>query len=157
MKRCLLILLISITALSVNAQSNSPLSERKRAANPNLRFVGKYEMSGNIIQFALQSDSLVLIVPGAPIQQLEYLGENKFKSKVFKDQLFVFTETNGEVREVNATGQDRVLKGKKIGTEVELLSIIMDSLLILQKSTEHFVFRYGAGDSVTVDSIAVDM
>src|SRR5687767_7283752 len=153
MKRCLLILLISITGLSANAQSNSRLSERKKAANPDGRFIGKYEMNGNIIQFALQSDSLVLIVPGAPIQELEYLGENKFKSKVFKDQLFVFTETNGVVTEVNTTGQGGVFKGKKIAAEAELLSVTMDSLLTLQKSTEHFLFRYGAVDAVTVDSI----
>jgi hypothetical protein len=157
MKRCLLILFISITGLSVNAQSNSPLSLRKKAASPYGRFVGKYEMNGNIIQFALQSDSLVLIVPGAPIQQLEHLEANKFKSRVFKDQVFVFTETNGEVRAVNTTGQNGVFKGKKIAAEVELLSVTMDSLLTLQKSTEHFQLRYGAGDSVTVDSIAMDM
>jgi hypothetical protein len=33
----------------------------------------------------------------------------------------------------------------------------MDSLLILKKSTEHFVFLYSAIDSIAVDTIAADM
>jgi len=157
MKRCLLVLLISIYAPSVNGQSNSRQPENKKLSTPYSWYVGKYEMNGNIIQFAVQNGSLVLIAPGAPIQELEYLGGNKFQSKVFKDAHFVFTETNSEVTEVTTGEQEGAFKGKKTATEVAILSVAMDSLLIFQKSTEHFLLRYSAGDSITVDSIATDM
>src|SRR5438105_2417165 len=97
MQRSLLVIFIMLYGLSLKAQSNSG---KKNETNPNARFVGKYEMDGRAIQFALLNEALVLIVPGAPIQGLKYMRKNKFKSNVFKDQHFVFVENSGKVTEV---------------------------------------------------------
>jgi hypothetical protein len=107
MQQGLLISLITVFVLSLQAQP-SPAQAKKKSQDPNphARYVGKYEMNGNVIQFALQNGHLVLAVPGAPIQDLEYIGKNKFQSRVFTDQHFVFEESNGEVVEVN-TGEQQ--------------------------------------------------
>ena len=159
MQRGLLITLITFYVLSLEAQPSSAEARRKtQDPNPHARYVGKYEMDGNVIQFALQNGRLVLVAPGAPIQELEYRGKNKFQSKVFKDQLFVFAEVNGQVVEVSTgAGQGASFKGKKIADDVELLSVAMDSLLTFQKSTEHFFLRYSGVDAVIADTIAMDM
>jgi hypothetical protein len=158
MQRGLFILFITFCVPSLKAQPISDQAERKtRHANPYARYVGKYEMNGNVIQFALQDDLLVLVVPGAPIQELEYRGKNNFQSRVFKDQLFVFAEVNGEVVEVTTGEGQGAFKGKKISNNVVLLSISMDSLLTFQKSTEHFLLRFSGPDAVIVDSIGMDM
>jgi len=156
MQRRLPILLIMFCALSSQAQTKHAESKRKDST-AHTRYVGKYEMAGNLIQFALQKGALVLAVPGAPIQELEYLGENKFKSKVFTDQHFLFIESNGEVVEVNTGAQQGAFKGKMIADRVELLSVAMDSLLTYHKSTEHFILRYSGVDADFVDTIAMDM
>jgi hypothetical protein len=158
MQRGLLIPLITLYIVSLTTHLSSAQAERKNQnPNPQARYVGKYEMDGNIIQFALQNGSLVLVVPGAPIQELEYLGKNKFQSKVFTDQRFVFKESNGEVVEVNTGEQQGAFKGKKVSDQVELLSVTMDSLLTFEKSTEHFLLRYSGVDADVTDSLAMDM
>src|SRR5688572_3777400 len=130
MQRSLLIPLITFYVLSLQAHPSPAQAKRKsQDPNPHARYVGKYEMNGNVIQFALQNDRLVLVIPGAPIQELEYRGKNKFQSKVFTDQHFLFEESNGEVVEVNTGEQTGAFRGKKITDSVELLSIAMDSLL----------------------------
>jgi hypothetical protein len=157
MQRGSLIPLITLYILSLATHLSSAQAERKKQESNSLaRYVGKYEMDGNIIQFALQNGSLVLVVPGAPIQELEYVGKNKFQSRVFADQYFVFEENNGAVVAVN-TGEKGAFKGKKVSASVELLSIAMDSLLMCEKSTEHFLLRYSGVDADVADSIAMDM
>jgi len=158
MQRALLIPLITFYVLSVTAQPSPAQSKGKtQDPNPHARYVGKYEMNGNVIQFALQNDRLVLVVPGAPIQELEYRGKNKFQSQTFKDQPFVFAEDDGQVVEVSTGEQEGAFKGKKIAGNVELLSVAMDSLLTFHKSTEHFFLRYSGVDAGVVDTIAMDM
>ena len=158
MQRGLLIPIFTLYIVSLTTHFTSAQTERKKQdPNPQARYVGKYGMDGNVIQFALQNGSLVLVVPGAPIQELEYLGKNKFQSKVFTGQHFVFVESNGAVVEVNTGAQEGAFKGKKVSDRVELLSIAMDSLLLLKKSTEHFLLRYSSVDAGVVDSIAMDM
>ena len=118
MQRGLLISLFTLYVLSLKAQPNSAEAQIKtQDPNPHARYVGKYEMDGNVIQFALQNGRLVLVAPGAPIQELEYRAKNKFQSKVFKDQLFVFSEANGQVVEVSTGDQGKGLsKGKRSRT-----------------------------------------
>ena len=158
MQRGLLISLFTLYVLSLKAQPNSAEAQIKtQDPNPHARYVGKYEMDGNVIQFALQNGRLVLVAPGAPIQELEYRAKNKFQSKVFKDQLFVFSEANGQVVEVSTGAGQGAFKGKKIADSVELLSVAMDSLLTFQKSTEHFLLRYSGVDALIADTVAMDM
>lgn len=154
MQRSLVIVLIMLYGFSLKGQSHSG---KRNEANPNARFVGVYELEGSVIQFALQKRALVLIVPGAPIQNLKNSGKNKFKSSDFKDQHFVFVENSGKVTEVICEQSRRTFRAKKISDKVQVLSVAMDSLLPLRKSTEHFRFMYSAIDSISVDTIAIDM
>jgi hypothetical protein len=157
MQRICIILLIVLHGV-LKAQPKSSVKQSDSSVNnPNARFVGKYQFEGLLIQFAIQKDALVLIVPGAPIQELKSAGKNKFKSVVYEDGLYTFSDDGEKVAEVTIEEKRGVSKGKKIGSEVTLLSIAMDSLLVLTKSTKHFSFRYSAIDSVSVDTIANDM
>jgi len=158
MQRGLLIPFITFCVLSLKAQLSPAQAEKKtQDPNPHARYVGKYEMDGNVIQFAMQNGRLVLVAPGAPIQDLEYREKNKFQSNVFKDQFFVFAEDNGQIVEVSTGGQQGAFRGKKIADKVELLSVAMDSLLTFQKSTAHFILRYSGVDAGIADTIAMDM
>lgn len=114
-------------------------------------------MEETVIQFAIQNDHLVLVVPGAPIQKLKSIGKNRFKSTVFEDQTFAFAEEGGKVTGVVSAEGATTVKGEKISDQAELHSISMDSILPLRKSTRHFLFLYGPADSITVDSIAAEM
>lgn len=139
---------------SVKAQSTVNKKKNGRA-HVYARLVGKYDLGGRTIQFALYRDGLVLIVPGAPLQPLENVGENKFRSTVFKDLNILFIE-KGDVIEVQIKEQRGSSGGKKIDSSAKILSVEMDSLLVSSKSTEHFQFMYSLTDSKSVDSIAVD-
>src|SRR5690606_30874184 len=109
MQRCLVIFLFMLYGFSSRGQSITNNIEA-----PNARFVGGYEMEGTVIQFSLQKEALVLIVPGAPVQNLENVGKNEFKSTVFKDQHFVFVEHSGKVTEVISEQSGETFRGKKI-------------------------------------------
>jgi hypothetical protein len=156
MIRSLTILVIFLLySLSSEAQSNSGVKEGKTTQIA--RFVGQYEMEGMIIQFGLQKEKLILVVPGAPIQLLENVGKNKFKSTVFKNAFYLFAENNGKVTSVDVVDERGSHTLKKINDRVEILSVKMDSLFTLQKSTKHFLFMYTATDSISIDSIAASL
>lgn len=148
---------IFLTVLTLKAQTDQDTFSEKDKADDYGRFTGKYETEGTVIQFALLNEMLVLIVPGAPVQELKYTGENEFKSVVFKGQYFIFTETNGSITGVTTKDQHGTHTGKKISGNATVLSEAMDSLLVLRKSTEHFVFHYSATDSAIIDTISFDM
>lgn len=139
---------------TVKAQSSIP-EKKNDGTHGYTRLVGKYDLGGRMIQFALYRNGLVLIVPGAPLQALENVGGNKFRSTVFKDLNILFVE-NGNVIEVQIKEKRGPSYGKKIDSSAKILSVEMDSLLMLSKSTEHFLFMYSLTDSKSVDSIAVD-
>ena len=85
MQRGLLILIITFYVLSLQAQPSPAQSERKtQDPNPQARYVGKYEMDGHVIQFALQNGRLVLVVPGAPIQDLNTAGKINFNPRFLR-------------------------------------------------------------------------
>jgi hypothetical protein len=153
-----LILLINLCTPYLQAQSGQFNQRRaKTHVHSIARFVGKYELDGSVIQFALGKKSLILIVPGSPVQQLRLIGKNKFRSTVFKDQYFVFEESNGKVTAVTSEGYQGTSKGKKISDTAEILSMTMDSLLVLRKATEHFIFMYNACDSSIIDTLATGL
>lgn len=158
MQRTLHLSAFIFCALSLKALPDSVgKATGKNNANQYGRFVGKYEMEANVIQFAFHNEMLVLIVPGAPLQPLKSISENEFESTVFRDQHFTFTGNGGKVTGVISKSQRGTFMGKKISDKVEILSETMDSLLVLRKSTEHFLFLYSAIDSVSIDTMATDM
>jgi hypothetical protein len=158
MQRTLFCMFIVVYALSLKAQTGSDAKVSKQKPGDQLnRFVGKYEIEGAVIQIALQNEKLVLIVPGAPIQQLKSKAKNEFESTAFKDQRFIFEENNGKIIGVISKDHRGTVTGKKVSDNVAILSQAMDSLLVFRKSTEHFLFLYSAIDSVSVDTIAIDM
>lgn len=149
---------IIFCALSLKALPDSVgKASEKKNANQYGRFVGKYEIEATVIQFALRNEMLVLIVPGAPLQPLKYTSKNEFESTVFRDQHFTFTENSGKVTGVVSRSQRGIFMGKKISDNIEVLSEKMDSLLVLRKSTEHFLFLYSVIDSVSIEILATDM
>jgi hypothetical protein len=155
MKKGPLLFPFVLLAFSLHAQS-VPSSRQEKIQLA--RFVGKYEMNGNVIQFALQNNYLVLIVPGAPIQPMKPLEKNQFTSETFPNQLFRFAENSGTIHEVIIIeGQQETFRGKKTSERAEVFSLSMDSLLTMQKSTAHFHFLYSETDSVSVKRIATDM
>src|SRR5687767_3892448 len=98
LKRIGITLFVILYGLTLNAQSNSDGDKsRKKETNPNSQFVGKYEMEQVVIHFTLHKGTLVLIVPGAPLQELKSMGKNKFISAVNKDMNVVFVEDDGRV------------------------------------------------------------
>jgi len=129
---------------------------QSRARNQNARFVGKYQLGGTVIQFALINQGLVLIVPGAPVQELKAVGKNKFQSQVFSDQVFTFLG-NGKIDSVISRSTRETLRGVRVSSEVKILSVTMDSLLTASKRTPHFIVRYHPDDSGLIDSIAAGM
>lgn len=150
---------IFLCALILKAQTNPETQpDDKMQINKLSRFAGKYEMNGTVIQFALLHETLVLIVPGAPLQPLKPTAENEFESATFSDQQFTFTETSGKViAVVSKDHRGTVTTGKKISDNAEITSQAMDSVLVLRKSTEHFRFLYSAIDSSGIDTIAINM
>ena len=148
------LLLLVLCAPWVISQSSA--SKNKKKVSDLARFAGTYDMGGNLIQFAVEKDKLVLIVPGAPLQEMENVSDNRFRSLVFKDQSFHFGEESGKITEVVTEGNN-ISKGKKIDTHVKVWSTAMDSVLLLKKSTEHFRFLYTDIDSVSIDTLATSM
>lgn len=140
---------MAFCALSLQAQPGTHDGSKAR-------FVGKYQLEGVVIQFALMEKDLVLIVPGAPVQELKPVGKNKFRSKAFKDQLFTFTGKD-EITGVISKNTQGTSTGTKISNEVTILSTAMDSLLTLSKRTDHFIIRYHPADASLADSIATGM
>jgi hypothetical protein len=152
-----LLLFMIVYGTSALAQSN-PNFKKSKAPDPDFsRFAGTYEMETGIIHFTVHQGALVLIVPGAPIQKLKLLGKNTFKSTISTDLQLVFTEDQGTITGVVSTEHRGTFKGKKItNDQVKILSLTMDSILVLSKSSAHFTFLYSPIDSISVDTIASD-
>lgn len=156
-KEIVVLLVVILIAPCVSAQSSSRKAGDNKKNHRHSRFVGKYEIGGTIVQFAFYEKSLVLVAPGAPVQKLKPIGPNKFRSAVFEDQSFTFEERDATIAGVTSEDARGTVVGKKISSEAQIVSVAMDSVLVLKKSTEHFLFRYSARDSASVDSIAVNM
>lgn len=119
----------------------------------NSKYFGKYSAKGLVVQIAQNNGSLVLIVPGAPFQELIPLEKNKFKTIAFGDEFFVFIEKNGQVEELVTERSGRTTKLKKISNLPDEINS-GDDLLNLKKTTNHFSFLYSGIDSVSINGIA---
>lgn len=118
-----------------------------------LKYIGTYETNGFEIQVALHQGGLVLVVPGAPLQELIWLHDNKFRSDSFEDALFVFLEQNGIVNGLVSESAGNSTELRKISNVAYKIDAT-DSLLTLSKSTKNFIFLYGPVDSLTIPILA---
>ncbi len=137
-------LFFSLSMLCASAQSTDTLS----------RYVGKYQTVNLIVQIAISDKSLVLLVPGAPLQELIPFETNKFRSDALSDEIFHFIEKNGKIQNltsIRASGES--LQLTKISDHVDNFNGA-DSLLVLKKSTEHFIFLYSKIDTASIDIIS---
>lgn len=122
------------------------------ASSQNIKYTGKYEANGMVVQIAIKNKSLVLVVPGAPLQELVPAGAGKFKSPTFSDELFLFVENNGKVTEMVSQRSGQSLSFKKIADAPDNFNQA-DSLLTLRKSSAHFRFLYSEMDSLIINTI----
>jgi hypothetical protein len=116
---------------------------------------GKYAFySGGAVQFAADDQQLLLITPGNPVQEMEPVGRNAYRSKTLGQEQFVFSEDNTDSIRLEVVTTQGSIRGVKVSDEVEDHSSAMDSLLPRRKSSEHFAFWFSDTDTVAVDSVA---
>ena len=89
--RLFLIISLCVSVFTTKAQDNIEKSGNIA------KYVGKYEANGTVVQVALINRLLVLIVPGAPIQELISVGADKFKTDAFSNEIFLFVKKNGKI------------------------------------------------------------
>lgn len=144
-----LVLMLWLSILSSQAQTRI-----EKAANRTFsKYVGKYETNGLVVQVTFHNGSLVLVVPGAPLQEMLPLEKNKFKSNAYKDAFFLFVENKGRVIKMISQAPRNSIELEKISDTADRVNA-GDSLLTLKKSTEHFTFLYTEIDSINVRHIA---
>ena len=96
---------------------------------------------------------LVLVVPGAPLQELSQVEKHMFRSNAFSDATFRFVEKNGKIIEMISEGPGESVKLTKFSDTPDDFNGA-DALLVLKKSTAHFTFLYSSIDSTSVSHIA---
>ena len=143
MKYIFLAIVLWLSNFNTKAQDTSSL----------LKYVGKYESSGFVVQVAINNGSLVLVVPGAPLQEMVQQGGNKFKTYTFGEETFIFVEKNGKVESLISQRSKGSVRMKRISDTIDDFNAV-ESLLTLKKSTEHFTFLYSKTDLVSIDIIA---
>lgn len=138
--RSLLVLLTLLSVITLKAQTNPTFS----------KYVGKYEINGFAVQIVFHDTSIALVIPGAPLQEMKPLGENRFKSIAYDDSFFLFVEREGKVVAMVSMGQGNSMELTKVSDIADAPNRV-DSLLTLKKSTGHFIFLYSEIDSVNID------
>jgi hypothetical protein len=117
------------------------------------KYTGKYEVNGMIVQVGLINKALVLVVPGAPFQEMISSGINKFKTDAFSDETFLFVEKNGKIEKLISQRGGSSVELKKLSDTIDNFNE-GDSLMELRRSTAHFQFLYSKTDSARIDPIA---
>jgi hypothetical protein len=125
------------------------LTNAQKTKNP---YTGKYEANGIVVQVALIKKSLVLIVPGAPIQKMVPAGVHQFKSSSFSDEVFHFVMKNGKTEAMISQRGEQSMELKKI-SDIPDDFTNTDRLLPLKRSTKHFRFLYTWIDSANINLI----
>jgi hypothetical protein len=129
-------------------------SQHLAKTDPSLaKYLGKYQTGGMVVQVASYKDSLVLVVPGAPLQQLIWVRQNEFRSGSFDEASFIFVEEGGKVTRMISSMPSGSIELQRMSDTPGSLNAV-DSLLSLNKSTEHFQFLYTPADSSTITYIA---
>lgn len=147
-----LLLLLWLAILAAQAQTVS----RKTASSRFSKYVGKYETNGFIIQVALINEVLVLVVPGAPLQDMIPVDTNRFKSASFDDSYFLFVAEGEKITRMISLSPGSSAELQKISDVADKLNA-GDSLLTFTKSTEHFIFLYSETDKTSVNHIAAQL
>jgi hypothetical protein len=142
-----LIVFFCLTTYFTKAQHKEVPGEKE------VSYIGKYEANGLIVQVTRINKTLVLLVPGAPLQKMISAGVNKFKTDAFSDEIFVFVKKNGKIESMISQRPGQSLELKKISDTPDDCNKT-DSLLLLKKSTQHFRFLYSQRDSVSINDIA---
>jgi hypothetical protein len=146
--KSLLALLLCFSMNLIKAQHYKQNQDKVKPA-----YTGKYETNGMVVQVALIKKSLVLIVPGAPLQKLIPAGTDRFRSNSLSDEVFLFTRKNGKIETMVSQRPGQSLELKKISDTPDDFNKA-DSLLTLKRSTRHFRFFYSKIDSVSINLIA---
>lgn len=150
--RLFLILLLGFIIHVIQAQTRVGNATEGKLS----KYIGKYETNGMVVQVTINNGSLVLVVPGAPLQELIPVAANRFKSDSYDDSFFRFDEREGKVEQMISESPGGSLELKKISVTADPINA-GDFLLTLKKSTEHFTFLYSETDSISVDHIAVQL
>jgi len=148
--RLLLIISLCFSVFTTKAQNNI-----KKSGNIE-KYVGKYEANGMIVQVALIKNSLLLIVPGAPVQKMIPAGINKFKTDAFGNEIFLFVGKKGKIEAMVSQRPGQSLELKKVSDTADNFNK-NDLLLTSKKSTEHFILLYSKIDSISVHHIAAKL
>lgn len=145
----LFLILLWLSILPLQAQTSLETATSRKFS----KYIGKYETNGLVVQVALNNDSLVFVVPGAPMQEMIPVETNKFSSNSFKDSFFLFVEKEGRIIKMISESPGSSLELQKISDTADTINA-GDSMLTLKKSTEHFTFLYSEIDSISVGHIA---
>jgi CubicO group peptidase (beta-lactamase class C family) len=109
-----------VDGLFVSLDENQTTFHKKTDASledPNilLKYTGKYEIAGNVINIELIDKSLYIVVTGEPRIQLIPVKPNLFRIKEFADYRFEFIIVNGNVtavKQINPSGEYVIEKQK---------------------------------------------
>src|SRR5688572_15842560 len=133
-----------VYALMGIAQQNIPLTQ----------LTGQYRFDGGmIIQFTVKQNKLFLITPGNPLQEMDAMGKNKYRSTTLKGDLFSFETGENKVITLTIANDRGILKGTKTTDPVVDNSEVMDSIVTERRSSEHFECWFNASDEAHIDSL----
>jgi hypothetical protein len=84
---------------------------------------------------------------------MEVSATNEYKSKLFKDETFLFVFAKAGSIELLSKTPQQTVRFRKTSDHVEDYSATMDKLLTEKKSSPHFYCHYSIVDSLSVDSV----
>jgi len=142
----LLLYLVVVAACAQKSPSHPPYNA----------YAGKYETNGFMVQVAIYHDTLMLVVPGAPLQKLIPSGNHRFKSADYDDSFFLFVAEGKKITRMVSQGSNNSVELIKVSDKPDALNK-GDSLLSEKKSTRHFTFLFSDIDKTTADTIAATL
>ncbi|PWV55715.1 hypothetical protein [Chitinophaga sp. S165] len=145
--RLFVVLLLCCSVFTTQAQNDTLSSGELK------KYIGKYDVNGMVVQLVSLKQSLMLVVPGAPMQEMIPDGVNKFKTSSFEDERFLFVEKDGKTTAMISQRGEQSLEFRKISDTADNFAGT-DSLLTLRKLTAHFILLYSSIDAASVNSIA---
>lgn len=140
----LLFISFLLFCINVSGQKSIPVGE----------LIGRYEFdNGMAIQFRTKGSTLFLITPGNPLQEMELLRTNTYRSKTLKNDEFVFSKPGDSIK-VNVNNSFGTITGTHRSGEVVDNTETMDSLITLRSKSKHFEYWYNEADKQVIDSLS---